>query len=227
MNRRLALTQTTRPAGSVAARPRVPTAAAAARHTPAAFQAAWQNTDKVLQSVQHPSLTNILQDSFESHTATMLGNFADARVQDAAGLVADACISVIPVVNSLPHVRALSVTLAKQMASRLPTKTLVKDALKKCGTDHAARLLALSLSSFLAKQAHAWGSTKGVDAVAGVLNSHPAIITAFLRGTDVDVSPVVRDLVPRQTSADAIFKLIRSKALCAWCRHHCGQQQQR
>ena len=202
--------------GAVAPRP------GAVAPRPGGFPHVWQAADTALRSANQASLTRRLQHSFTDHTLGQVGNFANSHVQNAAAMVAESCVAAVPVVNALPHVRQLASTLARKLAQRVSSKSVLTDALQKCGgTGNAAAMLALALASFMMHQAQAWGAHVDVDQTAYVLNQFASLTTAFLNGQDVDITPIVQKLAPARAATAPIWALIRSKALCAWCRQQC------
>lgn len=197
-----------------------PAAAAAAP-----FTQTWQAADAALRAAKQASLTHRLHDTFTNQTLGSIAEVANSRVQNAAALAAEACVSAVPVVNSLPHVRELASTLARKLAGRVSSKNLISDALRQCGgTRNAVATLTLAVTAFMMHQAQAWGAHTDLDHTAYVLNQYASLTAAFVSGYDVDLSPIVHKLAPAHASLGPIWALIRSKALCAWCQQQCPQQ---
>ena len=191
----------------------------------ATFPHTWHTADATLRASRHPSLTRLLMNSFSKHTLDIVGEFADSKTQDTAAFLADTCVSLIPLVNELPFVRELGQALAKKMTSKVLDKSKFTAFMTKCGTDTAVQMLALSIATFMMQQAHAWGSTHfTVEDAARVLLKHPMLTFAFVSGKDVSLVPLIKDLVPRTgANTNLIWKMIRSKSICAWCKKHCSK----
>ena len=195
-----------------------------ARIQTATFPHTWRAADTTLRASRHPSLTKLLMNSFSKHTLDIVSEFADSKTQDTAASLADTCVSLIPLVNELPFVRELSQALAKKLTSKVLDKSKVTAFLTRCGTDAAVQMLALSIATFMMQQAHAWGSTHfTVEDAARILLKHPMLTFAFVSGKDVSLVPLIKDLVPSKgANTNTIWKMIRSKSVCAWCKKHCS-----
>lgn len=189
----------------------------------ATFPHTWHTADTTLRASRHPSLTRLLMNSFSKHTVDIVSEFADSKTQDTAAFLADTCVSLIPLVNELPFVRELGQALAKKLTSKVLDKSKFTALLTKCGTETAVQMMALSLATFMMQQAHAWGSTHfTVEDAARVLLKHPMLTFAFVSGKDVSLVPLIKDLVPLTgANTNSIWKMIRSKSVCAWCKKHC------
>lgn len=208
------------------AQPRAPLTTQQARPVPPrrAFAHVWRVADSALRSANQASLTRRLHDTFTDQALTAIGDAANSRVQDAAAFVAESCVSALPVVSALPQVRQLAAMLARKLAGRVSTKSVLANVLQRCGgPKNGAATLALALTSFMMHQAQAWGAHVDMDQTAYVLNQFASLTAAFVSGYDVDLTPIVQRLAPARARAAPIWALIRSKALCAWCRQQCGK----
>lgn len=194
---------------------------------PVPFAPAWRATDQTLRALRRPVLARVLNDKFQQHTITLLSEMADDRVQDAAAMFANSCLSTVPVVNQFPVLRQLGQELAKRLAGEMSTKSVVSDLVQRCGKRNAGILLAFSLVTFMLHLAQTWGADglSFVD-VAQLLYSHLGLAAAFVSGKDVDLAPLVSKLAPhRGGNVDAIWDMLRDNKVkvkvCKWCRHHC------
>lgn len=195
--------------------------------SPVPFGSAWHATDQTLRALRRPVLARVLNDQFERHTITLLSEMADDHVQDAAAMLANACMSTMPIVNKVPALRELGQGLARRLAGEMSTKSVVSGLVQRCGKRNAGVLLALSLVTFMMHLAQSWGADglTFLD-VAQLLRDHVSLVAAFVAGRDVDLAPLVAKLAPRRgANVDAIWAMLRDHkaVVCDWCKSNCGK----
>lgn len=150
------------------------------------------------RSKSNNPLINKLYRRFKVHTANFVGNVANNQLQNAASGIANACVSLIPASNSFPALNLLARELAKRLVRHTRSKNRVTALVRTCGPQQSAILLAISIVTFLHGLAQQLGSPMTLEDVATLLLDHVPLIAGFVTGKNVNVLPILEELLPRR-----------------------------
>lgn len=178
---------------------------------PPPFPRVWQATDAALRASRRPSLSNKLHAKFQEHTSRLLGSLADRGLEDVSDALANSCVSLVPLLNTMPLVRRLARELGRRLVGKLPAQNVVSGLVRRCGRRHAVALLALSVVLFMAHEARTWGSVQSPEEVAEVLLEYVPLVAGFVMGRDVSLTELVARLAPSQGNVASIWQLLRHR----------------